>query len=203
MSLRRLNDAIKRCVDILVATIALVVLSPGLLVVAAAIKLDSRGPVFFRQTRIGRQFRPFRILKFRTMTDAPATGPQITASNDLRITSVGRWLRRSKLDELPQLFNVLCGNMSLVGPRPEVPKYVEMFREDFREVLSVRPGITDPASICFRNEEQLLAQESDAERAYVDKILPAKLALAKAYVRGGWLGSDLILIIKTLSSLAS
>ncbi len=144
----------KRLFDILCAGVGLLLLSPLLLVVAAWVKLDSPGPVMFRQERVGRFGRSFRIHKFRTMrVDAPTLGPQITIGDDARITRSGRWLRASKVDELPQLWDVLRGAMSLVGPRPEVPRYVAMYPAELRAlVLSVRPGITDPASLSFRNE---------------------------------------------------
>src|SRR4051812_30194380 len=144
---RPVNAALKRGLDVGVSLLGLILASPLLLAAAIAVKLDSRGPLLFRQQRMGRNFRPFLIYKFRTVgVDAGRQG-QLTAGADPRVTRVGRWLRQSKLDELPQLFNVLRGDMSLVGPRPEVPKYVELFRDEYRVVLSVRPGLTDPASI--------------------------------------------------------
>lgn len=167
-------------------------------------KLDSRGPVFFRQERVGRNFRPFRIFKFRTMVvDAPRLGGQITSGHeDPRITRVGRFLRRWKLDELPQLFNVVCGDMSLVGPRPEVPRYVEMFRDEYKEVLRVRPGITDLASIKFRDEASLLSGSADPEQTYVKEILPEKLALAREYVARASFGFDLRILFRTALRIA-
>jgi lipopolysaccharide/colanic/teichoic acid biosynthesis glycosyltransferase len=173
-------------------------LVPGLLV-ACAIKLTSRGPVFFRQERIGRGFRPFRIYKFRSMVqDGPKRGSLVTFGNDPRITSVGRFLRASKIDELPQLINVLLGDMSLVGPRPEVRKYVEMFHTDFQDVLRVRPGITDPASIKFRHEAEILGRAQDPEREYVEHILPEKIRLAKDYVRNASVWRDFVIMLKTI-----
>jgi lipopolysaccharide/colanic/teichoic acid biosynthesis glycosyltransferase len=149
-----------------------------LLLVALWIKLDSPGPVFFRQERIGRFGVPFRIHKFRTMTHG-AVGAQITVGADARITRAGAWLRRTKLDELPQLIDVLRGAMSLVGPRPEVPRYVAMYPQGLRDkVLSVRPGITDVASLEYRDEGELLARAADPEREYVSVVMPAKLKLA-------------------------
>jgi len=189
---------IKRLFDVLVAVAGLLVLSPLFALVALAIKLTSRGPVFFRQERVGRNFRPFRIYKFRTMVvDAPRLGGQITAGRDPRITSIGHLLRKTKLDELPQLLNVLSGEMSLVGPRPEVPKYVEMFRPQFAEVLSVRPGITDLASVKYRDENEILGQADDPEAAYVNQVLPDKLALATEYVRRASFWFDVRLIFAT------
>src|SRR5690349_10756027 len=148
----------KRIFDLVVAGAALVMLSPLLALIAVAIMLESDGPVIFRQTRVGLNFRPFEILKFRTMVkDASLRGPRLTSEGDPRITRVGRVLRRWKLDELPQLVNVLHGQMSLVGPRPELPEYVEKFRDEYATILSVRPGLTDPSSIQYLSESVLLA----------------------------------------------
>jgi lipopolysaccharide/colanic/teichoic acid biosynthesis glycosyltransferase len=193
----------KRLFDIVCAAIGLLLLSPLLLVVAAWIKLDSPGPVMFRQERVGRFGRSFRIHKFRTMrVDAPRLGPQITVGEDARITRSGRWLRATKVDELPQLWDVLRGAMSLVGPRPEVPRYVAMYPAELREVvLSVRPGITDPASLSFRNESELLARAADPEREYVEVVMPMKLRLAAEYVRNASLGGDIRLILATLGAI--
>lgn len=193
----------KRLFDILCAGVGLLLLSPLLLVVAVWVKLDSRGPVMFRQERVGRFGRTFRIHKFRTMrVDAPKLGPQITIGDDARITRSGRWLRASKVDELPQLWDVLRGAMSLVGPRPEVPRYVALYPEELRAlVLSVRPGITDPASLSFRNESELLAQADDPEREYVEVVMPMKLRLAADYVRNASLGGDIRLILATLGAI--
>lgn len=189
---------IKRLFDVVAAVGGLLVLSPLFALVALAVKLTSRGPVFFRQERVGRDFQPFRIYKFRTMVvDAPKLGGQITAGRDPRITSIGHLLRKTKLDELPQLLNVLSGEMSLVGPRPEVPKYVEMFRPQFAEVLSVRPGITDLASVKYRDENEILGKADDPEAAYVNQVLPDKLALATEYVRRASFWFDVRLIFAT------
>lgn len=190
----------KRAFDVLVAGLGLVLLSPLLLVLAVWIKLDSPGPVFFRQERVGRLGRPFRIHKFRTMVhDAPARGLQITVGQDRRITRAGAFLRSSKLDELPQLIDVLQGTMSLVGPRPEVPRYVRHYPPAVREkVLSVRPGITDIASIEYRRESELLARASDPERAYVEEVLPHKLRYAEQYVDSASLWLDVRLMWRTL-----
>lgn len=190
---------IKRIFDCLVAAVGLVVVSPILLVAAILIKLDSKGPVFFRQHRVGLGFRPFRIYKFRTMyQDAERMGGAITADDDPRVTRVGRWLRQLKIDELPQLLNVLEGDMSLVGPRPEVEKYVALFREEFTHVLRVRPGLTDPASLKYRNEGLHLRKAGGGEEAYVRTILPDKLRLARSYVDRASLRHDLSLIGQTL-----
>jgi len=191
---------LKRSLDIAASTIGLLVLSPVLLLVAAMIKLDSPGPVFFRQVRVGQFGRPFRIFKFRTMIHANlAGGPELTVSGDERITRIGMVLRKYKLDELPQLIDVLRGTMSLVGPRPEVPRYVEHYPEAARErVLSVRPGITDVASLHYRNENDLLARAADPEREYLDVILPSKLQYALEYVDNANVGNDLRVIGLTL-----
>ena len=193
----------KRLFDIVCAGIGLLLLSPLLLAVAAWVKLDSPGPVMFRQERVGRFGATFRIHKFRTMrVDAPRLGPQITIGDDARITRSGRWLRASKVDELPQLWDVLRGAMSLVGPRPEVPRYVALYPAELRElVLSVRPGITDPASLSFRNESELLARAEDPEREYVEVVMPMKLRLAADYVRNASLGGDIRLILATLGAI--
>ena len=193
----------KRALDLLLSTVGLLCAMPVLIVAALAIKLDSRGPVFFRQQRIGRNFRPFLIYKFRTMVpDARARGAQITAGADPRITRVGHFIRKWKLDELPQLLNVLKGDMSLVGPRPEVPKYVELFRHDYRELLSVRPGITDLASVKYRDESQLLGKSTDPERTYVEIILPEKISLGKQYIARSSFWYDLKLMWQTLWRIA-
>ena len=163
------------------------------------VKLTSRGPVFFSQERIGRGFRPFRIFKFRSMVqDAPKQGSQVTFGADPRITTVGRFLRATKIDEVPQFFNVLLGDMSLVGPRPEVRKYVEMFRDDYAEVLRVRPGITDPASIKYRHEAEILGRAVDPEKEYIERVLPEKIRLGKEYVKNSSLWLDFMTILRTL-----
>jgi lipopolysaccharide/colanic/teichoic acid biosynthesis glycosyltransferase len=193
----------KRVFDLLCAGAGLLLLSPLLLGVALWIKLDSPGPVFFRQQRVGRFGVPFRIHKFRTMTDgAPLAGLQITVGADPRITRAGQFLRRTKLDELPQLIDVLTGTMSLVGPRPEVPRYVAMYPAALRDkILSVRPGITDPASIAYRDESTLLAAAVDPERVYIEQVMPAKLRYAAQYVDQMSLLNDARLILATLGSL--
>lgn len=190
----------KRLFDIVCAGLGLLILLPVLIALALWIKWDSPGPVLFRQERVGRFGKPFYIHKFRSMrVDAPALGPQITVGEDPRITRSGRVLRAAKLDELPQLWDVLRGAMSLVGPRPEVPRYVALYTPAQRElVLSVRPGITDPASLQFRNESEVLARAADPEREYAEVILPAKLKLAGEYVRQASLWTDIRLILATL-----
>ncbi len=193
----------KRAFDLLAAGLGLVVLAPLLLWIAWEIKRDSAGPVFFRQERVGRYGKPFMIHKFRTMVHAPAEyGPQLTVGDDPRITGYGRWLRAHKLDELPQLIDVIQGTMSLVGPRPEVARYVERYPSDLREaVLSVRPGITDPASIAFRDEAAQLARAADPEREYVEVILPQKLRYAARYAREASLATDFGVLMQTLRAL--
>ena len=190
----------KRLFDLLLSSLGLAVLALPLALVALAIKLDSPGPVFYRQVRVGLRGREFRIHKFRTMAHDPGDrGPQLTVGLDARITHVGAFLRRTKLDELAQLFDVFEGTMSLVGPRPEVPRYVALYPATLREkVLSVRPGITDFASIEYRDESTLLARSADPERTYRELILPTKLALQARYVDRSGLGTDLVLIGRTV-----
>ena len=194
---------LKRLFDLGVAALALTLLWPLMLAVALIVKLDTPGPVFFRQQRIGRYGVPFRIHKFRTMVlDAPRRGPSITIGDDPRITRSGRWLRRSKLDELPQLLDVLAGHMSLVGPRPELPEYVALYPADLRErVLAVRPGISDPASLRLADESALLARAADPQREYREVLLPAKLREAVAYAESATLWTDLGVIARTLALL--
>lgn len=193
----------KRLLDVTASGAGLLVLSPLLLLIALAIRLDSPGPVFFRQERVGRDGRPFRIYKYRTMrVDAEKLGAPITVGRDPRITRVGHWLRKSKLDELPQLLNVLKGEMSLVGPRPEVPKYVALYTPEQRRVLSIKPGITDLASIAFRDENDLLAGQTDPERFYVEEIMPRKLELNLEYLERASVGYDLWLIARTFWRIA-
>ncbi|MBQ0958332.1 sugar transferase [Ideonella sp. 4Y11] len=193
----------KRLLDLTVSALALLLLSPLLLLIALAVKLDSAGPVFFRQERVGQGGRVFRIHKFRTMrTDAERLGPQITVGRDPRITRVGHWLRDRRLDELPQLIDVLLGTMSLVGPRPEVPRYVAHYPAALKaEVLAVRPGLTDPATLAHLDEAALLAAAPDPERAYIDEVLPRKLALQADYARRATLRGDLGLLWRTLCAL--
>jgi lipopolysaccharide/colanic/teichoic acid biosynthesis glycosyltransferase len=195
----------KRAFDLVCAALGLVLLAPLLAAIALWIKLDSPGPVLFRQERVGRFGRTFRIHKFRTMVaDAPARGPALTVGADPRITRAGAVLRRTKLDELPQLIDVLAGDMSLVGPRPELPRYVALYPPGLRErVLAVRPGITDPVSVDLADESALLARAADPEREYVEVLLPAKLARAAAYAERATLASDLALIARTLRGMWS
>lgn len=190
----------KRLFDLFFAVPGVVMLLPLFLIVAVAVKATSPGPVFFRQTRVGRHEQPFLIYKFRTMVeDAEALGKQITVGEDRRITPLGKFLRKYKIDELPQLFNVVIGEMSLVGPRPEVPKYVSYYPADLRtKIFSIPPGITGKASIEFREENALLAQAADPEKEYIEKILPVKLAYYEEYVDTRSIAGDLAVIIRTI-----
>ena len=193
----------KRFFDFSVSLLGLVILSPLFLLVAVLMKFTSPGPVFFRQERVGRNFRPFQILKFRTMVpDAPKMGAEVTAAGDPRITPIGKFLRKTKLDEFPQLINVLRGDMSFVGPRPEVARFVELYRNDFAELLTIRPGITDPASLKYRHESELLGRADDPEKTYIQVVLPDKIALAKTYVNHSSFFIDLGLIFKTVFRMA-
>jgi lipopolysaccharide/colanic/teichoic acid biosynthesis glycosyltransferase len=190
----------KRALDICASAVALLTFSPLFAMVALSIKLTSRGPIFFRQIRIGRKGLPFGVWKFRSMYVRDSDGSSITVAGDDRITPVGRFLRRFKLDELPQLLNVLRGDMSMVGPRPEVPVYVAHYTPEQRIVLSVRPGITDPSSLVYRREEEILAAASDPEDFYRTCILPDKLARSGAYLQNVTFYSDVRIIWKTLTS---
>ncbi|MGB1123217.1 MAG: sugar transferase [Flavobacteriales bacterium] len=187
----------KRVFDALFSATALVLLTPFLLLIAAVVAAESRGGAFYHQERIGRHGVPFRLHKFRSMR-VHHDGAQVTlGTDDPRITSVGRCLRNYKLDELPQLWNVLKGNMSLVGPRPEVAKYVALYTDEMREVLEVRPGLTDPASIAGFDEGERLKAATDPEGHYRDVILPEKVKLQLAYVRSATFGSDIRIIART------
>ncbi len=189
----------KRALDFLLSAAGLTVLAPVFLVTAIAIRLDSPGPVFFRQRRMGRHLRPFSMFKFRTMVhNAAEIGPGITVGRDPRITRVGHFLRQTKIDELPQLWNVLRGDMSLVGSRPELEQYVMMYAQDYRSILKARPGITDVASIVYRDESELLAQSQDPEETYVHVVLPDKIRMARHYTREASLMHDLRLIAATV-----
>lgn len=191
----------KRAFDVLASAAGLVALAPVFIIVGAAIWFQDRGPVFFRQERVGRGGRAFRIHKFRSMR-VSNTGSLVTSANDGRITRVGAFLRASKLDELPQLIDVLAGDMSIVGPRPEVPRYVAMWAADARdEILSVRPGISDPAAIAFRHEQDELAAAEDPERHYVEVILPQKVAMYRDYVRNRSFVGDLRVIAGTFAAI--
>lgn len=188
----------KRILDVVCSAVALLLTLPLLALAAAAVKLTSPGPVLFRQKRVGKGGEVFDILKFRSMrVDAEKWGPQITSAGDQRVTAVGRLLRRTKFDEFPQFWNVLKGDMSLVGPRPEVPRYVAMYTDEQRSVLSVRPGITDFATVMYRHEERLLGQQPDPEQFYVNVLMPHKLALNLKYISRMSLLTDIRLLFLT------
>lgn len=191
----------KTVFDRVAAAVGLLLLSPALALLAVAIALEDGFPVLFRQTRVGRGGRPFRLVKFRSML-AGVAGTRITAGRDPRVTRVGAWLRRYKIDELPQLWNVLKGDLSLVGPRPEIPPFVDEKDPAWRAVLAVRPGITDPATLQFRHEEEVLAGAGDPEQYYRETILPAKLALNLEYIRARTFWGDLKLIARTVRACA-
>ena len=189
----------KRLFDIVSSGIGLLCLAPVFVVMAIWIKLDSRGPVFYRQTRVGRYGRDFRIFKFRSMRVGSDKGRQITVGErDPRITRSGYFIRRYKIDELPQLINVFLDDMSIVGPRPEVRKYVDLYSEEQRKVFQVRPGITDLASIKYRNENELLSQVDDPDTYYIDVIMPDKLAINLEYIRHQSFMGDIKIIFNTL-----
>ena len=187
-----------RLLDSVASLAGLIILCPILLVVALLIKLDSPGPVFYKAERVGKGGRLFRLFKFRSMvTDADRRGPGITTTGDQRVTRVGRWLRKTKVDELPQLINVLRGEMSLVGPRPEDPRYVALYTPEQRQILTVRPGITSPASLEYRHEEQLLSG-SEWEHTYTEQIMPHKIEIELDYLLNRSPRSDLLVILQTV-----
>lgn len=188
-----------RIFDLIVSFIALLFLALPFMLISFAIVCDSKGGAFFKQVRVGKNGKEFKIMKFRTMvTNAEAKGLQISTSGDSRITKVGKFLRKTKIDELPQLFNVFVGQMSFVGPRPEVPKYVAMYNEEQRNVLLVKPGITDEASIVFRDENTILENAEDTETAYINEIMPVKLNLNLKYIRKMGLFYNVKIIFKTV-----
>lgn len=188
---------LKRLIDVIVSAGVLLLLLPLLVLIAAVVYFCAGSPVFYSQVRVGRAFRNFRIWKFRSMrTDS--CGPPITVAGDTRVTRVGAFLRTTKLDELPQFWNVLRGDMSLVGPRPEVPAFVHLFKDRYETVLSIRPGITDLASIRFCNEETALAGSADPQGEYIRRVLPLKLDLADEYVRNRSLRLDFSILLHTL-----
>lgn len=194
------SELTKRFFDIVFSFLGLTVLSPLFLLLAVWIKLDSRGPVFYRQVRVGRHNRDFRIFKFRSMRVGSDKGSLVTiGGRDPRVTRSGYYIRKFKFDELPQLINVLIGDMSFVGPRPEVRKYVDMYTPEQLHVLDVRPGITDLASILYCNENELLATAADPERFYIETVMPDKLRINLQYVQNHSLWGDIKLIFKTLS----
>jgi lipopolysaccharide/colanic/teichoic acid biosynthesis glycosyltransferase len=192
---------LKRLFDIAASFFGLLILSPFLIIAGILVKLDSPGPILYRATRVGRYGELFKLLKFRSMVvNADKVGPGVTGADDPRITRMGQFLRRTKLDELPQLINVLRGEMSIVGPRPEDPRYVALYTDEQRQVLNVRPGITSPASVEFRNEENLLTGD-DWEMHYIEYILPAKLAVDLEYVRRPSIMRDIGIIFSTIRAM--
>jgi lipopolysaccharide/colanic/teichoic acid biosynthesis glycosyltransferase len=196
------KNAAKRAFDLCGAAVGLVVLLPLFAAIALAITVSDGGPVFFRQVRVGRNGRPFKMLKFRTMVpDAERLGGLLTVGGDPRVTPMGAWLRRHKLDELPQLLNVLVGDMSLVGPRPEVPKYVALYTPAQRRVLDLTPGITDPGSLAYVNESELLANSAEPERTYVLHVMPDKLRRNLEYAAVASVWTDLGVILSTVRNL--
>lgn len=197
-----INDALKRLFDLVCSFVGLILLSPVLLIVSILIKLDSSGPVFFKQVRIGKNEQPFKILKFRTMVnDAEKKGKQITVGQDNRITKVGSFLRKYKLDELPQLINVFVGDMSLVGPRPEVPKYTQYYTKEQKRIFEVRPGITDYASIKYRNENEILGKSEDPEKTYIEEVMQDKLKINFEYIDKRSVREDIFIIFNTIAKI--
>ena len=192
---------LKRIFDIISSLFGLILLSPFIIIIAILIKLDSKGPIFFKQVRVTKNGREFKIFKYRTMKIDSDKYSQITVGKDSRITKIGDFLRKYKLDEIPQLINVLIGDMSLVGPRPEVPKYVALYTEEQREILKVRAGITDYASIEFSNENDILANETDPEKAYIEKIMPRKIELNKKYLSEISVMTDIKIILLTIKKI--
>lgn len=193
---------LKRLFDVVASALGLVLLSPLLAVVSLVVKLHDGGPIFFRQERVGRGGLPFRMWKFRTMVvNADRLGRPLTVGRDPRITPLGHWLRKLKIDELPQLVNVLKGEMSLVGPRPEVAKYVVMYTPMQQRVLDLTPGITDPSSIRYRNESDFLATSSDPERTYVEIVMPDKIRINLEYAEGASAWSDVVVVLQTIMKL--
>ena len=192
---------LKRIFDTTLSLFGLIILLPFMLIIAIFIKLDSKGPVFFKQVRVTKNGREFKIFKYRTMRVGSDKYSQITVGKDNRITKVGAFLRKYKLDEIPQLINVLIGDMSLVGPRPEVPKYVALYTDEQKEILKVRAGITDYASIEFSDENDLLASEKNPEEAYIEKIMPKKIELNKKYLSEISVLTDIRIILLTIKKI--
>ena len=198
---RRFSLCAKRVFDVVVSLLILLVLSPLLLLLALAVKLDSRGPVFYRQVRVGRYNEDFKIFKFRTMVqNADKIGPPLTVGDDPRVTRVGRLIRKLRLDEFSQLLNVLGGSMSLVGPRPEVRKYVDVYTPEYMATLLIRPGITATSSIAFKDEDSLLNAAEDPEKVYVEQILPPKMAYNLEYMKKISLLNDIKIMFQTVKA---
>ncbi|MBE6829805.1 sugar transferase [Caproiciproducens sp. CPB-2] len=198
---RRFSLGAKRAFDIVVSLLILAVCSPFFLLLALAVKIDSRGPVFYRQVRVGRYNQDFKIFKFRTMVqDADKIGPPLTVGDDPRVTKVGRFIRKLRLDEFSQLLNVLGGSMSLVGPRPEVRKYVDVYAPEYMATLLIRPGITATSSIAFKDEDSLLNAAEDPEKVYVEQILPPKMAYNLEYMKNISLLNDIKIMFRTVGA---
>jgi len=189
----------KRVFDIVASLVGIVLLLPVFIIIGLWVKLSSKGPIIFVQKRVGKDFIEFNLYKFRSMVvGAQTKGPGVTSKDDARVTKVGRFIRSTKIDELPQLFNVLKGDMSLVGPRPELKKFVEAKKQEYKKVLSIKPGITDNAAIEFRDEEEIMSQYEDKEKAYIDIVLPQKIKLYYKYIDEISFFNDVKLILKTL-----
>ncbi len=189
----------KRVLDLVLSIPSFILLLPILLATAILIKLETPGPVVFAHDRVGCNGRVFKLYKFRTMVEnASKIGPPITQGNDPRITGVGRLLRRFKVDEMPQIINVIKGDMSVIGPRPEIKKYVELFKEDYNEILKIKPGMTDYALIAFRNEETVLAKFNNAEEGYVNELLPKKITLYRKYLKDISITTDVQIFFRTI-----
>jgi lipopolysaccharide/colanic/teichoic acid biosynthesis glycosyltransferase len=197
-----LNDFFKRVLDIMFSLVGLIILSPFFIIIGILIKLDSKGPIFFKQIRVGRNEKPFEILKFRTMvTDAEKKGTQITVGKDSRVTKIGSFLRKAKLDELPQLINVLKGDMSLVGPRPEVPRYTAYYNQVQKKIFDVRPGITDYASIKYSSENEILGKSENPEKTYIEEIMVDKLKINLEYIEKRSVFEDIYIILATIGKI--
>lgn len=201
---KRLNDFLKLVFDFLLSLVAVILLAPLFLILSLLILIDNKGPIFFKQTRVGKDGHPFKIYKFRTMVvDAEKLGKRITVGDDVRITRIGKFLRKYKLDELPQLINVYRGEMSFVGPRPEVPEYTALYKEEQKDVLKVKPGITDYASIKYKNENEILAISINPEKKYIEEVMQDKLRINLEYIHNRSILEDIKIIFLTLSSFYS
>lgn len=196
-------NIIKRMFDLFFSLIGIIITIPILILVSIMVKLTSKGPIIFKQERVGKNKKIFYIYKFRTMTDYDdkASDRQVTVINDQRITRIGRILRKYKIDELPQLYNVLKGDMSFVGPRPEVKKYVKFYEEEYDEILKIKPGITDLASIEYIDENTIISKYSDPEKIYIEEVLPKKLMLNKRYIEEMSIKNDILIILKTIKKI--
>lgn len=196
-------NIIKKMFDLFFSLIGIIITIPILILVSIMVKLTSKGPIIFKQERVGKNKKIFYIYKFRTMTDYDdkASDRQVTVINDQRITRIGRILRKYKIDELPQLYNVLKGDMSFVGPRPEVKKYVKFYEEEYDEILKIKPGITDLASIEYIDENTIISKYSDPEKIYIEEVLPKKLMLNKRYIEEMSIKNDILIILKTIKKI--